>query len=261
MAPQRVIYGKNPLIEVIIQLRFPKILALNTKDPVDFQEAIRDEYPAYLLTVENQQEITFTVNPDDAAAPIPSIVPKQPVKNHSFVSGDGAYKINLTNEFISLSTRSYCRWEEMLDHLKNPLAVFEKIYKPSFYERIGLRYIDAFSRDELGLGETPWSELIAPAWLGAISFTDEKRVFNSSLDIEYSLEQETERARIHTGLGTINNKTERVFVIDSDFMKIEPTKPNHSYDVLNFLHNHAKVFISKAIKRKLHLAMKPEKVK
>ena len=71
--------------------------------------------------------------------------------------------------------------------------------------------------------------------------------------------RETERARIHTGFGTIGDKPERVFVIDSDFMKIEPTEPSRTYEVLDFLHGNAKDFISKAIKEKLHLAMKPEK--
>lgn len=45
MVSQRVIYENNPLIEVIIQYRFPKILALNSKDPIEFQDRIKDEYP------------------------------------------------------------------------------------------------------------------------------------------------------------------------------------------------------------------------
>ncbi len=142
MTSKRVIYEKNPLIEVIIQYRFPKILALNTNDPIDFQNAIKGEYPIYQLTLENQQEITFAINQNNTVPPIPSIIQKQPVRNHTFISGDGTYKINLTNEFISISTLSYHRWEEMLSHLKTPLSAFEKIYKPPFYERIGLRYID-----------------------------------------------------------------------------------------------------------------------
>ncbi len=260
MASQRVIYEKNPLIEVIIQYRFPKILALNTKDPIDFQEAIKGEYPIYQLTLENQQEISFAINQNNAAPPVPSIIQKQPVRNHTFISSDGTYKINLTNEFISISTLSYHRWEEMISHLRTPLAAFEEIYKPPFYERIGLRYIDAFSRNELELKDVPWNELINSAWLGAFACADEDRVINSGLDAEYLLDQKTARAKIHTGLGTINNNPERVFVVDGDFMKIEMIRPVDGYGVLEYLHSNAKEFISDVIMEKLHLAMKPEMV-
>ncbi len=38
-------YGKSPLGEVICQLRFPEILSISAKLPVEFQEEIRGEYP------------------------------------------------------------------------------------------------------------------------------------------------------------------------------------------------------------------------
>ena len=40
-------YGAHQLAEVICQLRFPEILAISEKAPVDFQEAIRAEFPQY----------------------------------------------------------------------------------------------------------------------------------------------------------------------------------------------------------------------
>ena len=44
--PRRLL-RKNQLMEVICQFRFPEILAISAKPPVDFQEAIRDEFPQY----------------------------------------------------------------------------------------------------------------------------------------------------------------------------------------------------------------------
>ena len=44
---ERTVYRQNPLAEVICQLRFPTILAIGAKDPVDFQDAIRDVFPQY----------------------------------------------------------------------------------------------------------------------------------------------------------------------------------------------------------------------
>lgn len=40
-------YRRAQTAEVICQLRFPEILAISAKDPVDFQEAIRGEFPQF----------------------------------------------------------------------------------------------------------------------------------------------------------------------------------------------------------------------
>ena len=38
---ERCIYTNNQLMEVICQLRFPTILAVGAREPVDFQDAVR----------------------------------------------------------------------------------------------------------------------------------------------------------------------------------------------------------------------------
>ena len=40
---ERVIYNKNPLIEVVCQLRFPRILTISETQPTSFQEKVVDE--------------------------------------------------------------------------------------------------------------------------------------------------------------------------------------------------------------------------
>ena len=51
-ASERVLYGKRQLIEVICQLRFPTILSISAKEPAEFQEAIRAEFPRYARNLE-----------------------------------------------------------------------------------------------------------------------------------------------------------------------------------------------------------------
>ena len=41
----RVIYHKNPLTDVICQLRFPPILKIDSEIPSLFQDTIREQYP------------------------------------------------------------------------------------------------------------------------------------------------------------------------------------------------------------------------
>ena len=101
----RVTYRKNQLGEVICQLRFPEILAIGAKPPVDFQEAIRADYPRYASRME-------------APAPKLTGVPgnlqlqNQPAAiNHQFVSADGVWRVNLTSKYVSLSCSRYTGWE------------------------------------------------------------------------------------------------------------------------------------------------------
>lgn len=44
---ERYQYARAPLVEVICQLRFPTILSIGAKEPAEFQEAIRKDFPQY----------------------------------------------------------------------------------------------------------------------------------------------------------------------------------------------------------------------
>lgn len=43
----RVIYRKNPLEQVICQIRFPSILRIDTEIPAAFQELVRSQFPLF----------------------------------------------------------------------------------------------------------------------------------------------------------------------------------------------------------------------
>ena len=43
----RVIYKNNPLERVLIQLKFPPILLIDSQEPAEFQEKIRSSFPYY----------------------------------------------------------------------------------------------------------------------------------------------------------------------------------------------------------------------
>ena len=46
------VYEKNQLVETICQLRFPTILSIDTREPADFQDRIRAEFPRYHLQMD-----------------------------------------------------------------------------------------------------------------------------------------------------------------------------------------------------------------
>lgn len=252
---KRVIYERNPIIEVILQIKFPTILSINAKEPVEFQDAVRQEFPIYQLAIENEQEIVLSVSANEALPP--SIVQKQQHKNHNFISEDGKYKINLTSGFISLSTIDYTCWENMLKRFKIPFNKLLEIYRPTFFERIGLRYIDAFSRNKLDIANKKWSDLIQLTWLGAMATVGEQRIISNWTDVEYFLENGISRAKIHAGLGNLSNDPEQMFIIDSDFVHDKNVKPEEFADIVNYLHDNAGHFIRTSITDTLHQAMIP----
>jgi len=235
-------YPNHQLREVICQLRFPTILSINNVEPADFQETIRNEFPQYV----RRQD---TPAPKLAGLGTANVRLEQqsPITNYHFVSADGVWKLNLTRDFISLSTLRYPGWEEFARHLDRPLASFIRLYKPAYFQRVGLRYVNLFSRQKLGLEGTPWCALIAPAYLGAFAEPDvrEEHVLAGGCDLQLQLDSSC-RAKIHAGPARLQNKTpnapqdpEVKFVFDMDLSMTGNTPCTLAAAGLETLHGHS----------------------
>ena len=132
---KKYIYEKSQLVEVICQLRYPTILSIEANVPAEFQDKIREKLPRYSVNEEK----------------VPTPKGLQTMKNHSFISADGSYKLSMTKDFIALSTMRYTSWEDFASWLDEPRGQFISIYKPAFFQRIGLRYVNGISRAKLEL--------------------------------------------------------------------------------------------------------------
>lgn len=252
-------YRKAQTAEVICQLRFPEILAIAAKDPVDFQEAIRGEFPQF----SRRQELPA---PKLVGAPGNMTVQNQPaVINYQFASQDGVWRVNLTSKFISLTCTRYTGWEEFAARLDQPLAAFIRIYKPAFFERIGLRYLNFISRRDLQLEETPFRELIAPCYLGILGEEDvaESASSRSSVDTELAIRGGC-RVKIHAGPGLVKRgggeDKEVKFIFDQDLYMPGQVALNLSAGALQTLHSQADAIFRGAITDTLHEAMEPEEI-
>lgn len=255
----RCIYSTNQLGEVICQLRFPEILTIGANVPVDFQEAIRDEYPRYSAKKE---------------APAPKItgmpgnfsLENQPgTMNYQFTSEDGMWRVNLTSKFISLACSRYTRWEDFALRLDKPLAAFIKVYKPAYFERVGLRYLNFFSRKELGLEGEPFSKLFSPCYLGVLAEEDvsEAAANRCSIDAELGIRGGC-RVKIHAGPGLVKKNgqsdQEIKFIFDQDLFMPGKVPVNMTTGALQTLHGQAYSLFRGAITDTLHQAMEPERV-
>ena len=234
----RVTYRRNQLGEVICQLRFPEILAIGAKPPVDFQEAIRADYPEYTSRMES---------PAPKLSGVPgnmSLQNQPPVINYQFRSADGVWRVNLTAKFISLSCTRYTCWEDFAAKLDKPLAAFIQVYKPAYFERIGLRYVNIISRKALGLEDEAWRDLIAPHYLGILAApdTDESKTGKCAVDAELTLDS-TCRVKIHAGPGLVkrNGKQDNEvrFIFDQDLYMPGNVPLNLSAGALETLHSQA----------------------
>ena len=254
---ERCIYRTNQLGEVICQLRFPEILAIAANPPVEFQEAIRSEFPQFL----RRQEASA---PKITGTPGNFALQNQPTTiNYQFGSADGVWRVNLTSRFISLACTKYTRWEDFAAHLDKPLAAFIQIYKPAYFERVGLRYLNFISRFDLGLEGTPFSQLIAPCYLGPLMDEDvnEASASRCSVDAEMAIRGGC-RVKLHAGPGLIkrNGKQEQEvkFIFDQDLYMPGQVPINLSAGALQTLHSQADSIFRGAITDMLHNAMEPE---
>ena len=252
---ERLQYARSPLVEVICQLRFPTILSIGANEPAAFQEAVRKDFPRY--AARQEQVPPKVVKKGNATA----LEPQKPITNYHFVSEDGRWKLNLTQNFIALSTLSYQRWEDFAARLDQPLAQFIQIYQPAFFERLGLRYVNAISRQRLGLEDQLWDDLIRDHYVGILGQPDveETEITKCSLDVETPLVGGY-RMKVHAGPGLIGGgKTDKEvkFILDSDFSAAGQLTADSVPAKLEDMHRFALCLFRGAITDELHQAMGP----
>jgi uncharacterized protein (TIGR04255 family) len=249
-------YRSNQIAEVICQLRFPEILSIGTTAPAAFQDAIRDEFPQFI----RRQDLPA---PKITGMPGHLSLENQPgVINYQFSSADGAWRVNLTSRFISLTCNRYSSWEDFAKKLDKPLAAFIQIYKPAYFERIGLRYLNFISRYELGLEDVPFSQLIAPCYLGPLMEEDVQEANSTRCNIDAELNIRGGcRLKVHAGPGFVkkNGKSDQEvkFIFDQDLFMPGQVPVNLSAGALQTLHAQAWSIFRGAITDRLHNAMDP----
>ena len=240
----RCSYERNYLISVICQLRFPVIPEIGSTYPKAFGEAVADLFSEYSI----QQEPA-----------IPPIV-RTPTVNHQFSSRDGQWRLNLTDRFLSVSTREYRGWETLARYLDKPLVALLSIYHPLCFERVGLRYINAFEKSLRG-EPCAYRDLISPCYLGALGQEDveETAVLRSSVDTELTLGGGC-RVKIHAGPGmikTVPDSRQIRFIFDQDLYLSGKIPAAYCAGALEDVHSQAYGIFRGAITEQLHDSMGP----
>jgi uncharacterized protein (TIGR04255 family) len=249
---ERVIYKRNPLVEVVGQLRFPQILKIANYDPVEFQDAIRIDYPIL--------EISKGVVGIDAAASEVASDPQRLDTIYHFRTEDFHWRASLSRHFIALTTINYQRYEEFKHRFRAILEAFETIYHPPFYSRVGLRYQDLIVRSSLELGEVDWSELLP------IHIAPELHIPG----IVNSVVASTKTLVMRMGTGQVafrhglveardeENRIELAYLLDADFFSEGRVGVgSYVWERLDEYNQSARKLFRWSIQERLHLAMEP----
>jgi uncharacterized protein (TIGR04255 family) len=255
---QRVLYNKNPLDQVVCQLRFPPILRIDAEIPAQFQERIRGHFPNYAEAAELAIEIRPGLPGQVAPELLRQMLQSSGSKNYEFSSEDGIWKINLTRTFVALTTTKYTRWEEFKEKLEIPLNALIEVYAPDSFSRVGLRYVNVIRRSVLGLSDIPWSELLQPyiaGILGAPGVSNHVQGFENTYEVRLADGESV--VRIVTRLVEAADDGESCFMIDSDYSNMNKTAIQSAVERLNYFNIRASRLIQWSITDRLHQAMEP----
>ena len=254
----RVIYNKNPLEQVICQLRFPPILTIDAELPAAFQNRVRKGFPNFRETTEVQLDVPPSVRMQFSPQVFQELHHAMSRnKNYEFMSEEGAWKINLTRSFIALSTNNYTQWEDFRQKLEAPLGALVDIYSPASYSRVGLRYVDLIRRSDLNLNNVSWNELLQPHMLGILHTPDVgSNVENYECRYEIRLSNNQSMVKMLTGTVEADDG-EQCFVIDNDFFDDHKTSPEAVMDKLEYLRMRGSRLFQWCITERLHQAMEP----
>jgi len=249
----RVIYAKNPITEVLFQIRMPRLLEIDQQLPVEFQKAIRDEFP--ILEVRTEQEVVIPAQGR-------GIAQTQHPTVYDFRSKDRSWCVSLTSQFFALSNTRYAQWEHFRTASEKVITAMLETYQPPLFSRIGLRYKSVVSRNSLELNDVPWKELISSKVCG---FFEELQNLEQERD-EFLMYQSQAQFVIGPGKGTLRtglvknpSNNEIGFLIDGDYFTDDEKEAdlNAAVDTLEKLHRYAYRVFRWCIKERLHAAMDP----
>jgi len=256
----RVTYVNNPLETVICQLRFPPVLRIETELPAHFQDAIRAQYPIFreLLAVDVSAGL-----PPEMLNMMRSMLPTATGRTYEFTSEDGAWKLTLSKEAIALECGAgqYRSWEEYSERFLGPLHALLQLYGPSFFSRVGLRYVNIIRRSRLNLQNIPWSELLNPQVAAELMSPMAADIAESThLFVVKVNARGDEKVRVRHGLIPTMQPQELSYLIDNDFFSEQRTEANDAAGKLDALHRESGNCFRWCIAEPLHRAMGPQLV-
>lgn len=220
---ERVIYDRNPLKQVVCQLRFDPLLRISAEQPVEFQTALMSLYPILEVTEPVARFSFGSSNAMDAVQQAP-----QASRTFNFSSVDRIWMVSLASDSLALVCTSYARWERFRDRFIEAGDHLIRIYAPQRVTRVGLRYINVIDPTELTLN-SPWAEIINPELIAPIVKDDS--LFGKAVtqfEAAFSVILDDGKLTFRHGLGKNPTTGATVYLIDGDFYDDQPGSADFS---------------------------------
>jgi uncharacterized protein (TIGR04255 family) len=253
----RVIYERNPLVEVICQIRFPRNLEIESQLPIEFQKLISIDFPL----LETRETVAVQI-PKESAPAEGSRLPYSRSTIFDFATLDKNWKVSLGSDFVALACGDYRMWDEFQPRIRNIIDVTVGVYSPPTFTRIGLRYKNMIDRVELELSEEPWRELLSEHIVGILAYEDVPEEDIASCDSTIIMQMDEGIVAARHGLYKNTGTGELAYGIDNDFFV--QTETGVSVDDTNRLLNEfnadARRLFRWCIRDKLHIALRPEPI-
>jgi uncharacterized protein (TIGR04255 family) len=247
----RTLYTRNPLEQVICQVRFPTILKIEAHPPAEFQELIRDLLPVVARTtnamaMQVPQELLKAMGVPASGS------------GYSFSSEDETVTANLTADSLTVSTDDYVRWEQFWGACERCFEGLVDTYKPNFYIRLGLRYRNVINRAQLGLKNSPWSTLLNVQVLGELAIPDwEAMATECRRIIRCKSADGGDAVHFQHGILSSEDDDEQNYLIDFDFYRDGRIEVDEAPGVFARFNRRSGRSFRWAIADDLHAALEP----
>jgi len=201
---------KNPpLVEVICQVRFPAILSIAKEQPSEFQEFIRERFPELGL----QQGVVVRIpGLGSEGQPATEMQPKI----YRFQTSNRESTISLAVDFFALSTNRYTHWRDFAKDLQLAHEAMQRVYRPAYSTRIGLRYVNRLTLSNTGCKtEAEMLDLLRPdliVQLRGMAWSDPVSMLSQLVLVDG-----TAKLTIRTGYG--QEQPEPFFLLDFDYFE------------------------------------------
>ena len=209
---------QNLIRSVVCELRIPALLELDEDRPVQFQKAIRKQYPVY----KHGKNVQMSAGGVDQTV------------LHNFLDKRRRWTVTLKATALSLETRKYQNYEEFRQRLEHIVAESRETRDSDFFTRVGLRYINELPVSQADLDGWVNPELAAPLLSGVFGEVDQlwQAVRGTSRSGKFLLQH---------GLASVDGNEDAPapeklrYVIDTDMYR-EDVEEDGLFDILDQLH-------------------------
>jgi uncharacterized protein (TIGR04255 family) len=230
-------------------MTFPRLLELEQQLPVELQKALASTYPL----LETRSSVSVNLGSAQQPNLTSSIV-------YDFLTRDRMIKVSLASTFIAVTAATYTRWQDLRPHLTLASDAVIDTYDLRMFTRIGLRYVNAIEREQIGLDQVAWRDLIRPPLLGLLGSDLIPDADVLELQGSATLALENGKVTIRHGLGVNSETKHPAYLLDYDFYTDSQTDAE-SANVLrafdDFNEESGRVF-RWCITDRLHEALQPE---